>query len=89
MWTAPRADWAYCERRARPEHVSWLRQLTPADVLDLYEEFHSIASATVGVGPAEGLERIERRRWEEKLALRRKLRDAFAALDRPQGRAAL
>ena len=80
MLAAPRQDWALYERRSRPEHIDWLRRLTPADVLDLYEDFYRLARAQTR--PDEGLERIEQIHWAEKVALRRKLHAAFAAMDR-------
>jgi hypothetical protein len=84
MLAAPRHDWALCERRSRLEHIDWLRRLTPADVLDLHEDFYSLlASHTC---PDCGLGKISKDHWAEKVALRRKLRSAFLALDQTDRR---
>jgi hypothetical protein len=80
MLDAPNHDWDLYEKACRPAHIAWLRSLTPDDALALYEEFHSFVSSQTGDDP--GLARLEKLRWEEKVAIRQRMVAAFAALDR-------
>ena len=77
MLDGPKQNWQLYEERCRSEHLRWLRNLTPAAALALYEDFHRIAS-----GQCTDLERLQETRWKEKLALRRRMYAVFAALDR-------
>jgi hypothetical protein len=79
MSMAPRHDWALYEHLTRADHLSWLRRLTPKEALDLYEDAHAIAATPVDRD--DGLERLARAHWTDKLAVRHKLRMAFLALD--------
>jgi hypothetical protein len=74
-----RQDWELHERLCRKDHVEWLRSLTPAQSLALYEDFHRFA-ASVKIPPEEAA-RLESSHWQEKLSLRKKLLAAFARLD--------
>ena len=72
MLDEPRQSWELYEKKRRHEHVSWLRNLTSEQALILYEDMYRLASTQQG--GTVGLNRLERRRWEEKTALRRKMR---------------
>jgi hypothetical protein len=85
MLEPPRQRWGYYRERTREAHGEWLRGLSPRESLALYEGFHRFASS-VRLGRDEA-ERLERSRWAEKVALRRKLLAAFSRLDdAPSGR---
>jgi hypothetical protein len=79
MLTPPQQNWDLYDEKCREEHVRWLRNLTPAAAMALYESFHSAASSQRG--DSAGLERLEERRWEEKLAIRRAMCATFRKLD--------
>lgn len=74
-----RHDWTAYQRRCRAQHAQWLRSLTPKEALVLYQGLHRLARAQADDSP--GWRRLELKRWEEKLAIRRKLHEAFARLD--------
>ncbi len=80
MLDAPKHNWNLYEEACRPAHIAWLRNLTPDDALALYEEFHFLVADQAGDDP--GLARLENLRWEEKLAIRRRMVTGFIALDR-------
>jgi hypothetical protein len=76
-------DWGSYERRCEQERVAWLRSLTPAAALALVEDFHRFA-ASIEVDP-QAAERVERKRWQEKLAIRRRVVAALSQLDQASG----
>ena len=80
MIEAPRQDWQWYESMCRSDHAKWLRCLTPAESFRLYEELHDLAMSQMVSSP--GTNALERRSWQEKLAVRRRLRQAFNELDR-------
>ena len=80
MLSAPRQDWKLYEERCRDEHVRWMRGLTPAESMNLYESLHRWVVAHADHSPRAVIR--EEQRWQEKLALRRRMLEAFAALDR-------
>jgi hypothetical protein len=77
---APKQDWKLYESICREEHVAWLRRLTPSAALSLFEDMRKLALEWTP-DPASH-ERMLAARWHEKVATRRKLLAAFAALDR-------
>ena len=77
---APKQNWKLFEELCSAEHTAWLRSLTPEQSVSLCEELRCLALQMKGIGPAE--ESLSQCRWEEKLAIRNKLRRAFLALDR-------
>ena len=84
-----RHDWRRYEELCRAEHVQWLRSLTSSDSLAIMESLHSLAMSLQDGSP--GQERLERERWEEKLAIRRRMCQVYAKMDqlkseRPQCR---
>ncbi|MCE9546568.1 MAG: hypothetical protein K8T25_13760 [Planctomycetia bacterium] len=72
-------DWQLYEARCRTAQLEWLRSRTPAEKLVLYEDLYRFGS--VGRAQMSGRERVELRRWNEKLAIRRKLSAIFAKAD--------
>ncbi|MBN1420799.1 MAG: hypothetical protein JXP34_18655 [Planctomycetes bacterium] len=80
MPDAPSQDWDLYERACRSEKIAWLRRLTPGQALSLFEEFRTLVS--VQPGGSLGLGDLDRRRWEEKLSMRRRVLSALAELDR-------
>jgi hypothetical protein len=79
MLDAPRQDWAAYEKLARPSDAAWLRGLTLDDRLALYADlFDLVWNARRGPGDWE---RLEQWRWEQKLASRLRMVEAFQKLD--------
>jgi hypothetical protein len=79
MIEAPKQDWKLYAAKCQEDHVEWLRRLTPSEGLSLFESMRRFAKTHTADSPA--LERMESARWQEKLAIRRKLLAAFNALD--------
>lgn len=77
---APKQNWSLYHDKCRHEHAEWLRSLTPARALSLCDDLRILAGRLLSGGP--DAERTNRNRWQEKLAIRRKLVAAFMALDR-------
>ena len=79
MGFAPQQDWDTYEVRAKQSDTKWLRQLTPGECFDLYEDLYNVVTqANCDRGDEENL---EQNRWRAKLALRKKLVTAFQKLD--------
>ena len=76
----PKQNWDWYESRCRSEHIQWLRSLTPAHCLNLCEELRRLASELTEESP--DAERMDQKRWREKLSIRKKTRAALMALDR-------
>jgi len=76
-------DWIAYRQRCEASHIQWLRDLTPAESLRLYQGLHRLAMSQCDDSP--GWQRLEQQRWREKVAIRRKLHEAFAALDASNG----
>ena len=79
MLEPPKQNWDWYEEKSRAEHIQWLRNLTPADCLNLCEELRRLASTLMQDSP--DADRMERQRWHEKLAARNRTRAALEALD--------
>ena len=82
MLEVSRHDWTYREREFRARRAAWIRSLTPAAGLELYEEFHRLAQC--GETPARSAERLWRVRREEKLAMRKRMLAVFSDRDHRQ-----
>jgi hypothetical protein len=80
MLDAPRQDWAFFEERARPVEAAWLRGLTTDERFALYNDmFNVIWQARRNL---EGdWERLDDLRWQQKLALRLRMVEAFQKMD--------
>ena len=79
MQIAARRNQVFEQERFRREHIAWMRSLTPLKALCLYEAFHRFAGA-LALNP-KGAAKLERLRWKEKVAIRRKFVVAFSKLD--------
>lgn len=79
-----RHDWNFYEQRCQTQHARWLRSLTPEESFVLYQELHRLTRAQADGSP--GWQRLQEKRWEEKVAIRHKLHEAFARLDATHGR---
>jgi len=80
MMEAPKQDWQWYEAKCRDEHRDWLRGLTQEQSWRLYKDLHRLAASQAD-GSA-GLRDLEQRHWEDKVALRTRMRHVFAQLDR-------
>jgi hypothetical protein len=76
-------DWNVYEQRCKAVHAQWLRSLTPSESVILYQGLHRLARAQADDSP--GWQRLRQRCWEEKVAIRRKLHEAFSRLDASHG----
>ena len=56
-------DWKLYEERCGEEHVQWLRSLSADEASSLYESFHRFAASIKDPREGEGMERLERLRW--------------------------
>ena len=80
MIEPPKQRWAWYEEKCRSEHTAWLRSLSPAASFALCEDLYRLARrAQDGASAAE---RMEQERWQEKLALRKRVVAALTELDR-------
>jgi hypothetical protein len=79
MLSAPQQDWSMYESRTREENAEWIRGLSPNERFAIYESlFNALWAVPRG---AEENERLDRRRWEQKLAQRLRAVDAFSKMD--------
>lgn len=81
MLTAPSHDWSYYESRARAADAELLPGPTAHERFELYASlFNAIVNARQSI--SGDWDRLEARRWQEKLELRNRAVDAFQKLDR-------
>ena len=76
-------DWTVYHKRYEAAHAQWLCALTTAEAIDFYLQLHRLAMAQCDDSP--GWRRLEKERWREKVAIRRRLHQSFAALDASHG----
>jgi hypothetical protein len=76
---APRQDWEAYRRLAAASDAAWVRGLSPSERFDLYADLFDIIWKAPR-DPAQW-ERLERARWDAKLAIRLRLVDAFMRMD--------
>jgi hypothetical protein len=79
MLTAPNHDWALLETRAAASDRAWLQGLSAADKFALYCSLYRMAGAAPR--DADAQRRLDQWAWDQKLALRLRLVDAFQKLD--------
>jgi hypothetical protein len=80
MLDAPRHDWSFYEAKSRASEAAWNRELSTSERFDLYASlFNTIWNARQNL-PRDS-ERLDDQRWQEKLAMRRRMIDAFHKLD--------
>lgn len=80
MQIAPKQDWAYYEMRCRESDAQRLRALTPADRFALSADLFNLQWIARQQAPGQW-QRLDERRWQEKLALRARMADAYKKLD--------
>jgi hypothetical protein len=79
MADVPQQDWLFYEAQTQADHVAWVRGLSPQDRFALYEDlFNLVWSARDDRGDWR---RLERWHWDQKVATRLRLCDAFSKLD--------
>ena len=83
MSFAPQQDWDYVEARSQPSELCRLREMTPSEKFAVYADLYNmLRNAKQQV--SGDWELLEQLRWEEKLALRSRMVDAFRKLDELQ-----
>ncbi len=80
MLDAPKQNWKLYEELCEAEHVRWLRSLTPEQSWRLYRSMFQFASRLESISGVST--ELELDRWEEKLAIRKRLCDLFAKRDK-------
>jgi hypothetical protein len=79
MVVLPQQDWRAYQSRAQASEAAWLRGLSAADRFVLYADLFTIVW---DAGRRRGdWERLERWSWQQKLALRRRLVEAYRMRD--------
>jgi hypothetical protein len=79
MVTAPQQNWSMYESLSRKENAEWIRSLSPTERFVIYSGlFNAVWAAR---RDPEEVERLERWRWEQKLAQRMRAVEAFEKLD--------
>jgi hypothetical protein len=79
MITAPQQDWALYEKLTRQSDMEWARRLTPGERFEIYTDFFDSIHAARSVSGASNT--FERWAWEQKLANRLRMVDAFTKRD--------
>jgi hypothetical protein len=82
MAIAPQHDWQLYEAATRESDAQWARQLTPEERFAIYRDFFNVTHAAKR--RRRNSESIDRWSWDEKLALRRRMVEAFSKLDEMQ-----
>lgn len=80
MSFAPQHDWSYVESRSRESEAARLRSTTLAERFAVYADMYNMLWTARQSAPGDW-DRLERWRWEEKLALRGRMVEAFTKLD--------
>jgi hypothetical protein len=79
MGIAPQHDWNLYADRTRESEAHWARQLTPQQRFDVYRDFFNVVHAAKQIsGDSQPGDQWS---WRQKLALRRRMVDAFTKLD--------
>jgi hypothetical protein len=79
MLTAPQQNWPLYQAMSIEADRAWLRGLSTAQRFAIYQGFfNAICNARGGGGDRQ---RLESSRWQEKLAIRRRMVEAFGQLD--------
>jgi hypothetical protein len=77
---APQQDWSYIESRSQESDAERLRAMTTAERFALLADMYN-TNWTARQGLSGDWDQLEQWRWEEKLAERRRLVEAFQKLD--------
>jgi hypothetical protein len=80
MSIAPKQVWAYVEAQSRASEAIRLRSMTPPERFAVYADmYNTLWTARKNI--FGDWEQLDQWRWQEKLALRIRMVDAFAKLD--------
>ena len=79
MITASRQDWSKYETLLRKENEAWFRGMTPQERFAIYEDLFNVIWN--GRRDAQDSGRLDQWRWDQKLAQRARMIDAFTKLD--------
>ena len=79
MVDVPQQDWSLYESLAHESDVAWVRGLTLQSRFAIYEDLFSVIWN--GRRDRGNWERLDRWNWDQKLAGRQRLVEAFAKLD--------
>ena len=79
MLNAPQQNWEVYRALVSAHDREFARNLSMADRFSRYEDLYRLVCARQR--PAEEQERLEKRRWQQKLALRQKQNYVFRFLD--------
>jgi hypothetical protein len=80
MLDAPQHDWSFYDAKTRASHAEWNRRMSITERFDLYVSlFNTIWNARQNL--ARDSKRLDDQRWQEKLAMRDRMVDAFHKLD--------
>jgi hypothetical protein len=84
MGFAPQHDWTYLEGLVQPYDAASLAAMTPAERFCVYADLYN--SLWAGRQRVQGdWAKLDEVRWQEKLAQRRRMVEAFTKLDRLRG----
>ena len=85
MSVVPQRDWSYFAERERKAERQLLRSTTPEQRLAIYEEMFGIFRQGRRTMPGDW-EKLDQWRWNEKLAARQRMLEAFRKMDQlPRG----
>jgi hypothetical protein len=80
MLDAPEHDWSFYEAKTRDCDAAWVRGMSVQKRFDLYASvFNTLWTARQSL-PGDW-DRLDAQRWQEKLAMRRRMVKAFQQLD--------
>jgi hypothetical protein len=80
MSDAPKQDWVYYELQCCESDAQRLRTMTPADRFALTADLFNLQWIARQQAPGRW-QRLDERRWQEKIALRKRMADAYKKLD--------
>jgi hypothetical protein len=80
MVFAPQQDWSYVESRSRQSEAARLRAMGPADRFAVYADMYNLLWAARRKISGDW-QRLDQRRWKEKLAMRLRMVEAFTKRD--------
>ena len=83
MGNVTKHNWDVYQQRCHSKNAEWLLSLTVAESVALYQDLHRLARSQQDDSP--GWRRLEQKRWEQKVVIRRKLNAAFQRLDDTNG----
>lgn len=80
MPIAPQQNWPYYDAQSRAAIANWLRSLTLHERLAIYEDMFTVYWEARRNMPGDW-EKLDQWRWKEKVAMRRRMVEAFRNMD--------